>query len=265
ELTGAGATLLRSVAPLLARLDASVRQIRMARSRAQVSVSTFPSFASLWLMPRLIEFERAHPALDIRISATDRLVDPDDPELDLALRHCRADRATAGATRLFGEVLSPVIGARLADAIRRGEAAPLKQPAELAGHTLLDMDDGSTQAAALGWAAWLAAKGLDRLAPKRWISTNFTHQQIQAALAGQGVALARMALVHDQIARGELVEPFGAAGRMTAPLDYWLIPLPGARLRPELRAFITWVRGEAAATRSALGEAPGIDAPQASQ
>ena len=79
---------------------------------------------------------------------------------------------------------------------------------------------------------------------------------MQAALAGQGVALARMALVHDQLARGELVEPFGIAGRLPAPSSYWLIPLPGARLRPELRDFIAWVRGEAAITRTAIGDAP---------
>ena len=99
-------------------------------------------------------------------------------------------------------------------------------------------------------------QGLAGLTPKRWIYLNYTHQQVQGALAGQGVALARMALVHDQIARGELVEPFGAAGRVAAPSSYWMIPLPCARLRPELRAFIAWVRGEAAATRSALGDAP---------
>src|SRR5262249_1010957 len=75
ELTQAGMSLLRSVEPLLARLDATVRQIRLARGRAQVSVSTFPSFATLWLMPRLTDFERRHPGIDIRLSATDRMVD----------------------------------------------------------------------------------------------------------------------------------------------------------------------------------------------
>jgi LysR family glycine cleavage system transcriptional activator len=57
ELTNAGAALLRAVAPLLDRLDASVRQIRAKQSRQQVGVTTFPSFASLWLLPRLQEFQ----------------------------------------------------------------------------------------------------------------------------------------------------------------------------------------------------------------
>src|SRR3954470_10021927 len=67
ELTNAGAALLRAVAPLLDRLDASVRQIRAKQSRQQVGVTTFPSFASLWLLPRLQEFQQAHPGTDIRI------------------------------------------------------------------------------------------------------------------------------------------------------------------------------------------------------
>jgi len=255
ELTAAGQALLRTVAPLLTRLDVTVRQIRLARSRHQVSLTTFPSFASLWLMPRLVEFERAHPTVDIRISASDRLVDEDDPELDLALRQCRPERAPASAIRLFGEVLSPVIGAGLAAAVARGDAPPLQQPADLAQHTLLEMDDGRPQSSVLAWPAWLAAQGLDRLQPKRWFSTNYTHQQMQAALAGQGVALARLALVHDGLARGELVEPFGPACRLWSQHDYWLVPLGGSQPpRPEQQAFTRWVLDQAAATRQAIGD-----------
>jgi len=262
ELTAAGHTLLRATEPLLARLDASVRQIRMSRSRAKVSVTTFPSFASLWLMPRLPLFERNHSDADIRISASDRMVDEDDTELDLALRHCRPERAPAAAKRLFGEVLTPVIGRRLAEAIARGEAPALAQPADLAQHTLLDMDDGSPHASELGWGAWLAAHQLPGMAPRRWLSMNYTHQQMQAALAGQGVALARLAMVHDAVAQGDLIEPFGPQGRRWAPWCYWLLPLGGAGVqpRPEVQAFSAWVQQQAALTRQAIGDTPDPEA-----
>ena len=81
---------------------------------------------------------------------------------------------------------------------------------------------------------------------------NFTYQQIQAALAGQGVALARLPLVHEHLQRAELVEPFGAAGRLTSPYAYWLIPAPAASARPEVQAFADWVREQAARTREQL-------------
>jgi LysR family glycine cleavage system transcriptional activator len=260
ELTQAGHSLLRSVEPLLARLDATVRQIRLAKGRAQVSVSTFPSFATLWLMPRLADFERRHPGIDIRLSATDRLVELDDPELDLVLRHCPPDRAPAGAERMFGEVLTPVISARMADAIARGEAPPLDGPADLARHTLVEVEDTTPSALALGWPSWLAARGQPQLTPRRWISLNFNHQQIQAVLAGQGVALAWLPMVLDALLRGELVEPFGPSLRWWPGYAYWLVPLaPTARQdnrtpRPELAALLDFVRQHAAATRAALGE-----------
>jgi LysR family glycine cleavage system transcriptional activator len=265
ELTAAGILLRQAVLPALDGIDRSVRQIRVAQGRRAVSLSTFASFATLWLLPRLAGFQQQHPDIDIRISATDVRVDMDDPEVDVALRYDAAGAVPPDAERMFGEVLTPAASPWLVQQARSGQGPPLRCAADLAGHALLEEDDHHPSAANLSWLRWLALQGSNGLTPRRWIYLNYTHQQVQAALAGQGVALARMALVHDQIARGELVEPFGAAGRVAAPFSYWLIPLPGARLRPELRAFIAWARGEAAATRAALGEGAGIDAPDASQ
>ena len=262
ELTSAGAALQRVVSAALAQIDTSVRQIRMSQSRAMVSVTTFPSFASLWLMPRLPDFERSHPDADIRISATDRLVELDDVELDLALRHCRPERAPAGAQRMFGEVLTPVIGTRLADAIDRGDGPPLRRAADLAAHTLLEVEDGSNQASALGWPTWLNAQGLGKLTPRRWIRMNFNHQQVQAALAGQGVALAFLPMVHDALARGDLIEPFGPSLRHNTAWCYWFVPLGPtlATRRPEVEAFGNWVRAQAVLTRQAIGDVPDAEA-----
>src|SRR6185312_15364343 len=123
------------------RLDASVRSIRLARGRRSVSLTTFASFASLWLIPRLQAFQRDHPDIDIRLSASDTLIDLDDPELDVAIRYCHPDAAPAGAVRLFGEVLTPAASAVLLSQARTGQVPPLRRPADLAQHTLLEEDD----------------------------------------------------------------------------------------------------------------------------
>lgn len=253
ELTQSGQTLLRAVDASLAKIDVSVRQIRAGRSRRRVSVTTFASFASLWLLPRLEAFQRDFPDIDIRVSATDSLADLEDPEIDLALRYCAPARADAGAIRLFGEVLTPVVSRSLAEQIRAGTAAPLAGPADLALHTLAEEDDhrGSEF---LSWRHWLDAHGQSGLQPKQWLYLNFTYQQIQAALAGHGVALARVALVVDALQRGELVEPFGAAGRVANPYLYWLVVAPGGRSRPGVAQFCDWVLAQAHETRLALGE-----------
>ncbi|MEO6408487.1 MAG: LysR family transcriptional regulator [Burkholderiaceae bacterium] len=254
EITPDGQALRRSVEPWLTQLDASVRQIRQVRSRRRVSLTTFASFASLWLLPRLEAFQRVRPDIDIRISAHDVLAELDDPELDLALRYVGPDQTPPGAVRLFGEVLTPVVSRTLMEQTRSGSAPPLRVPADLALHTLAEEDDGRPSAQFLSWRHWLAQNGLPTLQPQRWLYLNFTYQQVQAALAGHGVALARMALVADTLRSGELVEPFGPAGRIPSPFVYWLAVFEASRPRAEVGEFRRWIEAQAALTRAAIGE-----------
>ena len=255
ELTQSGQLLLRAVEASLPRIDASVRQIRQVRGRRRVNLTTFASFGSLWLLPRIEAFQRTHPDIDIRVSAGDALADLDDPELDLALRYCGPGQAPGGATRLFGEVLTPVVSRSLAARIAGGDAPPLARPADLREHTLAEEDDHRGSSQYLSWRRWLELNGQPGLQPKSWLYLNFTYQQVQAALAGHGVALARMALVFEALQRGELVEPFGLAGRIESPYLYWLVPTPHGRGRSEVVAFCDWVLAQAADTRAAIGEA----------
>lgn len=257
EMTVAGEALRQAVLPALERIDRTVHQIRVAQGRRQVNLATFASFATLWLLPRLAGFQQRHPQIDIRISATDQMAELDDPELDLLLRYGfdNVVPADSGAERLFDEWLTPVASPWLIAQARAGALPALAQPADLAQHALLEEDDHRPSAQYLSWRHWLAEQGLAALEPLRWTYLNYTHQQVQAALAGQGVALARMAMVHELLARGELVEPFGAEGRIRSPAGYWLLALPQARLTAELNAFIAWVREEAGHTRAALPHA----------
>ena len=246
EITGAGQQLLRTVEPLMARLDSTVHQIRTTQRRQPVAVTTFASFASLWLLPRLQGFQATHPDSDIRISAHDKIDGFDDPEIDLALRYCHPNEAPPGSTRLFGEVLTPVVSLSLLERHR------LRNPAVLAPHTLLEEDDSRPSAEYLSWRHWLRLKAPPKLEPRGWVYLNFTYQQIQGALAGHGVALARMALVHESLQRGELVEPFGAAGRISSPFAYWLVRWPERQQRPTLTAFEDWLVVQAEATAAAV-------------
>ena len=254
EMTQSGQMLLRSVEAGLQKIDASVRQIRQVRSRKRVSVTTFASFGSLWLLPRIEAFQRRHPDIDIRVSAGDAIADLDDPELDLALRYCSPAQAPAGAQRLFGEVLTPVVSRSLAEQIRVGDAPPLSTAADLVQHTLAEEDDTKSSTEYLSWRRWLTLNGQPALQPKRWLYLNFTYQQVQAALAGHGVALARVALVFEALQRGELVEPFGLGGRIASPYMYWLVSAPASRARPEVKQFCDWVLDHAALTREAIGD-----------
>ena len=255
ELSGAGLTLRHTVTQLLDQLDRAVREIRGRGGRPRVSVSTFASFASLWLMPRLAAFQKANPEFDIRLSATDHLTPLDDPELDTVLRYCEPEDAPPVAERLFGELITPVASPHLLEQVRAGAAPPLAKPADVARHALLEEDDPRPSTSyQLSWRRWLDEHGLSGLQPQRWLYLNFTYQQVQGALAGQGIALARLALVHDLLEGGELVELFDGRCRIPGSFAYYLIQLPLAQQRPELVRFVDWVRAEAGRTRRALGE-----------
>ena len=246
EITGAGLQLLRNVEPLLTRLDSTVRQIRNVQRRQPVGVTTFASFASMWLLPRLQVFQAANPEADIRISATDSMCGFDDPQIDLALRHCHPDDAPDGAVHLFNEQLTPVASPALL------ERLPLKCAADLKRHTLLEEDDHKPSAEYVSWQHWLRTHAPPKFEPRSWLHLNFTYQRIQAALAGQGVALARLPLTLESLQRGELVEPFGAAGRIESPFIYCLVRWPARQERPALAAFEEWLLVQAAETAKAV-------------
>lgn len=242
-LSAAGEQLLAALLPLLQRLDSTVTQLRRQRGRRTVQLTTFASFATLWLLPRLEAFQREHPMLDLRIAADDRVHDLQAEGFDLALS-LLLDRQRGDAEALFAECLTPVHSPRL--------ARPPRQPADLALHTLAEEDAQLATSRAAQWRPWLKAQGLPDLEPRGWLLLNFTHQQVQAALAGQAVALARLPLVLGPLARGELVESFGAARRLGIAASYCLRVAPGSAQRPEVAQFLSWLRAEAAATRAAL-------------
>jgi LysR family glycine cleavage system transcriptional activator len=265
ELTADGALLLRALVPALERLDAGVRQIRSARGRRVVNVTTFASFTSMWLIPRLEAYQRLRPDVDIRVSASDTVVDLDDGELDLALRYLLPGPPPAKGVRLFGEMVTPTASPWLVGAAARGDGPPLTRFADLSQHTLTEEDSHWLPGAEnWTWRHWAGELGLPPLQPRRWMYLNYGYQQIQAAMSGQAVALARLSFVAESLARGELVEPFGASGRVVVPGAYWLVQPSKREPNQDVRDFIDWVMGQVALTREAVaaltrGQAPAGD------
>lgn len=255
ELTSAGAQLLRAVLPSLERIDSAVRIIRQSAGRKSVAISTWASFASMWLIPRLEIFQRENPDIDIRIDATDTPVDLETTDVDLALRYGAPGHVPIHAQRLFGEQLTPVISPWLLKT-----AKPIRRPQDLAQFALVEAGDAhrSQHMEWLTWQRWLDAQRLKNFSPKRWLYFNYAHQIAQAALTGQGVALARMPLVADSLASGDLVEPLPKM-RIDSPLAYWLIVGPRNAARPEVSAFCAWLKVQAALTRQAVGDVPDVN------
>lgn len=255
ELTSAGAQLQRAVAPALERMDASVRLVRQTAGRKSVAISTWASFASMWLIPRMEEFQRDNPGIDIRIDATDVPVDLETSDVDLALRYSLPGTLPPGAVRLCGEQLAIVASPWLIKS-----NPPVRTPADVARFTLIEAGDAhrSQHLEWLSWQRWFENQGHPKLQPQRWLYFNYAHQIVQAALSGQGLALARMPLIADALAAGDLVELL-PNHRLDSPLAYWLLVGPRSGQRPEIKAFCAWLEIQAQATREAVGEVPDPD------
>jgi LysR family glycine cleavage system transcriptional activator len=158
---------------------------------------------------------------------------------------------------LFDEVVTPVASPWLVEQARRGAGPALSTPRDLARHTLIVDDDRRPSSQARGWERWLSEHGADGLEPRSRLFHTYAVHQAQSAAAGHGVALARLPLVIDALQRGELVEPFGDAGRMGTPFAYWLVAPTSTNGRPEVGRFIRWVLDQADATRVALASPSG--------
>jgi DNA-binding transcriptional LysR family regulator len=254
ELTGAGAQLLLAVQQSLPRIDGAVRQIRQNAGRKSVSLTTFASFASMWLIPRLEAFQRDNPEIDIRIDASDVALDMDIADVDIALRYGPREHMPAGAHRLFGETITPVASPWL---IKSNPA--IKAPADIARFTLIEAGDAHrTHLEWLTWRRWFEVNDMLRAQPRRWLYFNYAYQMVQAALTGQGVVLARSSLIAESLANGDLVEVL-PHHRMDSPMAYWLITGPRSAPRPEIQAFCEWLQAQAATTRETIGEVPDPD------
>jgi LysR family glycine cleavage system transcriptional activator len=235
-LTAAGAQLQQAVRQALATVDQSVDAIRGVGGARRVTLSTYASFASLWLVPRLAQFQRLHPDIEIRLDASDRVVDLEAEDVDLAIRWVPQGKLSAGATLLIDDVLAPAVCPRLL------QGRLLRHPAELTQWPLLDLDDAVPGAKRLNWDTWFEFVGAAApVAPAAGrLVFSFVDQAVQAAVRGQGVALVRSPFLQDCLASGDLEMPFPAL-RMPAGYRHVLIVNPAGARRPHVEAFIAWL------------------------
>ncbi|HJV09875.1 MAG TPA: LysR substrate-binding domain-containing protein, partial [Burkholderiales bacterium] len=237
-LTEAGHQFYAAAAQALSTMRTATDRLRAQAGKKALSVTTTHSFASLWLIPRLAGFTRDHPGVDVRITADIKVQDLERDGLDLALRHGPASLAGPNAIRLFGEKVFPVCSPKLL------KKNPLRTPADLRNHVLLQYDDPEVRHPWLHWKTWLEVERIADLRPAGTLSFSGYEQIIPAAVAGHGVALGRSPLVKDLITDGQLVPPFKS--QADPARAYFAIVSRNAEGRPEVRAFVDWLKSEAA-------------------
>jgi len=249
-LTPKGATFHRAVTDTLEGLATAAESTRSAARTPGLTLSTTVSFASLWIIPRLERFRARHPEIDVYVSADDRVLDLQRGDVDIAVRYLPDAAAPESAIRLFGERMMPVVSPRV---LRRGQV-PLRNPGDLAHHVLLHLDDPEGRTPWLDWRSWLASNGQPGLKPAGSYRFRLYDQVIQAAVAGQGVALGRIPMLAEHLRDGRLVAPF--AKRYDSARGYFALTAPRAGDRKDVQRFLGWLIDEAAQ------ESLDVDAPK---
>jgi DNA-binding transcriptional LysR family regulator len=236
-LTPAGETMYRAVQDCLERLRDATASVRAVTRHRQVAVTTTPGFASLWLIPRLARFSADHPQVDVRVSATNELLNLERAGIDVAVRFCAI--AQGMGRPLFEETVLPVCAPRLL----QDPARPLRSPADLVHHTLLVMEGHQGMAPMEDWAPWLQVMGLAGIRGTNQLHFSNYNDAVAAALAGQGVAVGRLPLAGALLQSGQLVAPFERSGH--SQRGYFVAAGAQAQANPDAQDFIAWLHAEA--------------------
>lgn len=238
-LTGKGTCYLAAVQDALATLENAAATLG-GGSRHVLRISIGPALARNWLVARLGEFYRLHQGIDLEISATklsgNKTAVLKSGEADVAIRYGRAsDWSGYEAVELLAGNLFPVCSPGY-----RKSAGGLSKPKDLLKAALLRLPGQP-------WKPWFCAAGLDSLEPVTGPLYSDADLLLDAAVSGQGVALARSMLVGEHLSSGRLVMPFDIS--IPAPSSYFAVYRKESNGRAEVTALLDWLTLVARSTR----------------
>jgi LysR family glycine cleavage system transcriptional activator len=238
-ITDAGRDYLAVVRDVFDRLELATDSLLQRQRSGTITVSTSPDFAAKWLVSRLGRFAEAYPEIDLKLAALMHRVDFAREDVDLAIRHGDGQWPELDAVNLTAEELFPVCSPSLMTS--RGG---LHNPEDVLRFSLLHLDDRRD------WGRWLEAAGAPGERLLQGPVLNHASMLIDAAIEGQGIALARTMLAASDLTAGRLVRPFQAA----IPLrnTYWIVCPKATRALPKIVAFRDWLFDEVAADRQRL-------------
>ena len=220
------------------RLARGVDLLRAHDGGGVLSLSTTSAFATRWLVPRLGRFVRRCPGLDLRLKAGNQPIDFDHDEVDAAVRIGRGGLDGVRAIALFGESIAPVASPAF---IRQHR---IRRLADLARVPLLHDDSKRRAGRPAGWSEWFRAAGVRGVDTQPGMHFDDGHLALQAAAAGRGVALGRLAYAIDDLEAKRLKRPFEPV--LELDLKYYLL-IPELRMtEPAIAAFRGWLEQEAA-------------------
>ncbi len=233
ELTKVGRLLAPATTEGFTTLNVAWQNVQRQTDTRTLTITAGPAFTAKWLAPRMFDFARAHPDVELRFSATLRLVDFEHDDVDVAIRFGEGPDDGLFSQDIINEWMTPMMSPET--------ARKIKTPKDLRGATLLHQDDFTFIKQSSNWNTWFHEQGLGK-PPEGGPRFSQSDHANDAAIAGTGVVLGRYSLVERALRDNQLVAPFPLAIAVTA--RYRIVCPLGAEKRPQVKAFIDWVLKE---------------------
>ena len=223
-LTPPGRSYQAGLTPLFDALASLTDQVRTLGANPVLTVGVGPTFAIRWLIPRLADFAKVAPDVDVRIT-TGGVAAPFSDDWTCGIKLGGGEWPGLTAQALFAADLTPVCAPRV--------AARIKSPAALRDETLLRVAHAPDD-----WPRWLAAAGVPKLSARGPEFEYYGHA-LQAAADGVGVAIGIRPYIDDDLAAGRLIAPFSLS--VPKGEQWYLVFRELRREEPAFRAFAQWI------------------------
>jgi LysR family transcriptional regulator, glycine cleavage system transcriptional activator len=243
RLTEAGQILHKATGDALDGLNQALSRLQKTRDNARLKVSASTSIAAKWLVPRLDDFMKAHPGIEVQLDVSDRVRDFGRDDIDAAIRFGNGNYPGQRADRLFDNTIFPVCSPALLTSKK-----PLKHPRDLLQHRLIHVEWSGQGITWPNWRMWMLAAGVDDFNETGGLHLDNSGLALQAAIEGQGVALGDSSLVSDDLAAGRLVQPFALTIKGPPQFAYYVISPAATQEDRLIKSFREWILDEAART-----------------
>lgn len=238
ELTEIGALLSPGLRAGFSEIANAWGRARRFTDQSILTVTAGPAFTALWLAPRLFTFAAAHPDIELRFSASLKLIDFARDDVDLAIRFGPKPDDSLFSQALADEWATPMMSPDL--------AAEVKTPGDLRDIPLLTDDVSESISPSIGWGDWLAAAGHPPI-ETHGARFNQADHAVNAAIAGTGAIMGRASLTEAALRDGRLVMPFRLSLRTAS--KYRLVCPHGVEKRAHVAAFMAWIDEQASSLR----------------
>ena len=237
RLTEAGKRFVGPVKSAFEQLADGAAEITRFGKDRPLTVTALPSLAAKWLVPRLSDFQRQHPEVQVRLSATGGIEAVGSRDIDFGIRFGRGKWDGLESELLSENEIFPVCSPTLITSNR-----PILEPRDVLKYPLLT-DSDWMRSGYDEWADWLSAAGVIDPKIESNLSLNYSNLLIQAAIDGLGIAMGNVINAGDDLRHGRLIKPIDFS--VKTDTGYWVVYGKGALKQPKIKAFRDWVMAQA--------------------